>query len=111
MLSLSISFYSHGALLRAQALLESAKLQIREEVDNAFIHLFKSRDALKLSQSLTIAAEEKHIQAKQRYEHGLSDYIELQQSRQEYVDSFAALVVSYYDYFRSLASLDRSIGK
>lgn len=99
------------ALLRAKALLDSAKLQIREEVDNAFIYLFKSRDALKLSQSLSTAAEEKHIQAEQRYEHGLSDYIELQQSRQEYVDSLATLVVSYYDYFRSIASLDRSIGK
>jgi outer membrane protein len=99
------------ALLRAKSLLVSAKLSIKEEVDNAFIYLYKSRDALKLSQSLSNAAKEKHIQAEQRYEHGLSDYIELQQSRQNYIDSLASLVTSYYDYFRSLANLDRSIGK
>jgi len=99
------------ALLRAKSLLDSAKFSIKEEVDNAFIYLYKSRDALKLSQSLSDAAKEKHIQAEKRYEHGLSDYIELQQSRQNYIDSLAALVTSYYDYYRSLAELDRSIGK
>jgi outer membrane protein len=99
------------ALLRAKAMLDSAKLNIKEEVDNAFIYIFKSRDALKLSQSLSEAAKEKHIQAQKRYEHGLSDYIELQQSRQEYIDSLASLVVSYYDYYRSLATLDRAMGR
>jgi len=99
------------ALLRAKALLESAKLSIKEEVDNAYIYLYKNRDALKLSQSLSVAAKEKHIQAQKRYEHGLSDYIELQQARQNYIDSLASLVVSYYDYYRSLAQLDRSIGR
>jgi outer membrane protein len=99
------------AILRAQAMLESAKLKIKEEVDNAFILIFKSLDALKLSQSLSEAAKEKHIQAQQRYEHGLSDYIELQQSRQNYIDSLASLVTSYYDYYRSLAGLDRAIGR
>ncbi|MEA3523807.1 MAG: TolC family protein [Campylobacterota bacterium] len=99
------------ALLRAKSLLDSAKLSIKEEVSNAFIYLYKSRDALKLSQSLSNAAKEKHIQAQKRYEHGLSDYIELQQARQNYIDSLASLVTSYYDYYRSLAELDRAIGK
>ncbi|MEA1919834.1 MAG: TolC family protein [Campylobacterota bacterium] len=99
------------ALLRAKALLNSAKLSIKEEVDNAYIYLYKNRDALKLSQSLSVAAKEKHVQAQKRYEHGLSDYIELQQARQSYIDSLASLVVSYYDYYRSLASLDRAMGR
>jgi len=98
-------------LLRAKALLDSAKLSIKEEVDNAYIYLYKNRDALKLSQSLSVAAKEKHIQAQKRYEHGLSDYIELQQARQNYIDSLASLVVSYYDYYRSLAQLNRAIGR
>ncbi len=99
------------ALLRAKSLLQSAKLNIKEEVDNAYIYLYKSRDALRLSQSLSEAAKEKHIQAGQRYEHGLSDYIEVQQARQDYINSLASLVTSYYDYYRALASLDRAIGK
>ncbi len=99
------------ALLRAKALLESAKLNIKEEVDTAFIYIYKSRDTLKLSQSLSEAAKLKHIQAQRRYEHGLSDYIELQQSRKAYIDSLVSLVISYYDYYRSLATLDRAMGK
>jgi outer membrane protein len=99
------------AVMRSKSLLESAKLGIKEEVDTAYIYLYKSRDALTLSQSLSEAAKEKHIQAQKRYEHGLSDYIELQQARQNYIDSLASLVTSYYDFYRSLASLDRAIGR
>ncbi len=99
------------ALMRAKSLLESAKLRIKEEVDTAYIYLYKSHDALTLSQSLSEAAKEKHIQAQKRYEHGLSDYIELQQARQNYIDSLVSMVSSYYDYYRSLAKLDRAIGR
>jgi outer membrane protein len=99
------------ALMRARSEYINTKLAIKQEVDNAYIYLFKSRDGVKLSQSLSIAAKEKHVQAQKRYEHGLSDYIELQQARQNYIDSLASLVTAYYDVYRSQASLDRAIGK
>ncbi|MEA2111111.1 MAG: TolC family protein [Campylobacterota bacterium] len=99
------------ALLRSKSLYENSKLSIKQEVGEAYIYLFKNRDAVKLSQSLSIAAKEKHIQAQKRYEHGLSDYIELQQARQNYIDSLASLVRTYYDYYRALAALDRAMGR
>ena len=99
------------ALIRSRSLYESAKLSIKQEVDEAYIYLFKNRDTVKLSQSLSVAAKEKHTQAQKRYEHGLSDYIELQQARQNYIDSLASLVTSYYDYYRAEAGLDRAMGR
>ena len=99
------------ALMRSHSLYENAKLSIEKEVGDAYIFLLKNHDTVKLSQSLSAAAKEKHTQAQKRYEHGLSDYIELQQARQNYIDSLASLVTSYYDYYRAEAGLDRAMGK
>lgn len=97
--------------LKSQAQLSDAKLRIRQEVADAQVIVLKNRDSLQLSQSLAEAAKEKFIQAQKRYEHGLSDYIELQQARQGYIDANANLVTNYYDFFIALATRDRAIGK
>jgi len=64
-----------------------------------------------LSQSLTRAAKEKHNQVERRYQHGIADYIELQQARQGYIDSLAGIVTAYYSYYISLARLDNAVGR
>ena len=69
------------------------------------------KDSVELSQSLLEVSDEKFDQASKRYEHGLSDYIELQEARQGYIDSKASLVVNYYNYYSAVAVLDNSIGK
>ena len=69
------------------------------------------KDSVELSQSLLTASEEKFDQAQKRYEHGLSDYIELQQARQGYIDAKSSLVVDYYNYYNAIAVLDNAIGK
>ena len=56
-------------------------------------------------------SNEKFDQASKRYEHGLSDYIELQEARQGYINAMATLVVDYYDYYIAIAALDNAIGK
>ena len=88
-----------------------AKLNVKTEVTNAYINLNKVKDSVILSQSLLNASKEKFAQAEKRYEYGLSDYIELQQARQGYIDSAASLIIDYYDYFVAIAILDKSIGK
>ncbi len=98
-------------LLQQNASYENAKLQIVEETSNAFIKLLKTDSNVALSEELVAAAKEKFGQAQQRYEHGLSDYIELQEARQGYVNATADLVVNFYEYYISLASLDRAIGR
>jgi len=91
--------------------LEFLKLQIKKEVTEAYINLNESRDRVELSQALLQASAEKFNQAQKRYENGLSDYIELQQARQSYIDAKSSLVIDYYSYYDSLAKMYHAIGK
>ncbi len=98
-------------LLQQHASYDDAKLKIVEETSNAFIKLLKTDSNVELSEELVAAAKEKFGQAQQRYEHGLSDYIELQEARLGYINATADLVVNFYEYYISLAALDRAIGR
>ena len=98
-------------IVTANEQLNNAKLQIKKATTNAFINVSKVKDNVSLSQALLEVSDEKFNQAQKRYEHGLSDYIELQQSRQGYIDAKANLIVSYYEYYQSIAKLDNAIGK
>ena len=91
--------------------LQYSKLSIKKDTTEAFINVHKMKDSVELSQSLLEVSDEKFDQASKRYEHGLSDYIELQEARQGYIDSKASLVVNYYNYYSAIAVLDNSIGK
>lgn len=95
----------------ANETLNDSKLSIKKGTTQAYINVYKSKDSVELSQSLVSVSSEKFDQASKRYEHGLSDYIELQQARQGYIDSKAALIVDYYDYYIAIAYLDNAIGK
>jgi outer membrane protein len=94
-----------------QSELANARLKIKEEVSNAYITLLKNRDRVQLSQDVASATKEKFTQAQKRYENSLSDYIELQQARQEYIDSLSSLISAYYDLHIAKASLDRAVGR
>lgn len=94
-----------------EAQFQNSKLSIKKTATEAFINVYKTKDSVELSQNLLEVSNEKFLQASKRYEHGLSDYIELQQSRQGYIDSMATLVVNYYNYYQSVAYLDNAIGK
>jgi outer membrane protein len=98
-------------ILKAQSDLDNVELMIKQEVSDAFINVNRELDNTKLSQSLTISSQEKFIQVGQRYEHGLADFIELQEARQTYIDSLADLAQSYYKYYIAIAQLDNAIGK
>jgi outer membrane protein len=95
----------------SQAQLENSKLSIKKETTQAYINVNKAKDSVQLSQSLLEVSSEKFDQAQKRYEHGLSDYIELQQARQGYIDAKSTLVVNYYNYYNAIAVLDNAIGK
>ncbi|MBN2815925.1 MAG: TolC family protein [Campylobacterales bacterium] len=88
-----------------------SKLAIKKEITDAYINVNRSKDFVELAQSLVQVSAQKFEQASKRYEHGLSDYIELQQARQEYIDAKAKLVADYYDYYIAIANLDNAIGK
>lgn len=96
---------------KSKSEMQNSKLVIKKETTQAFINVYKMKDSVKLSQSLLEVSAEKFDQAGKRYEHGLSDYIELQQARQGYIDAKASLVVDYYNYYSAIAVLDNAIGK
>lgn len=98
-------------ILKSQAELDNTRLKIQKEVADAYISVNKELDNTVLSQSLSTLSKEKYIQAEKRYEQGLSDFVELQDSRQAYVDSLANLTQSYYRYYTAIAQLDNAIGK
>lgn len=98
-------------LLQSMSQYDVTKLKVRKETENANIYVLKAKDNVILSESLADAAKEKFRQAQQRYEHGLSDYIELQEARQDYINSLSILVTNFYDYYIAMANLDRVIGK
>ncbi|MBU1658413.1 TolC family protein [bacterium] len=91
--------------------LQLLKLSIQKETTQAFINVSKMKDSVLLSQNLLEVSQEKFEQAGKRYENGLSDYIELQEARQGYIDAMASLVINYYDYYNAVAILDNAIGK
>ncbi len=95
----------------AQTDLEYTKLSIKTATTTAYINVNKTKDSVELSQEILKVSNEKFDQAGKRYEHGLSDFVELQQSRQDYIDAMASLVVDYYDYYIAVADLDNAVGK
>ena len=95
----------------AQSNLQYSRLLIKTQTTQAYLNIYKAKDSVELSQSLLKVSNEKFHQASQRYEYGLSDFIELQQARQGYIDAMASLVIDYYNYYNSIAVLDNAIGK
>jgi len=99
------------ALLKASSQLKIVKLAIKRQVVDSYIRLRKSKKNVNLSESIAKASMQKFNQAQKRYENDLSDYIELQDAQQGYIQSLSDLVTAYYNYYISLAQLDHSIGK
>ncbi len=97
--------------LRLQVEQKRLRLKIKREVIQSYLEVQRSKDAITLSKEVVNASLQKFQQAQKRYEHGLSDYIELQDARQGYIRSLSDLVVAYYDYFIALAKLDFVTGK
>jgi len=97
--------------LKAASQVDNVRLLIKRQVIESSLGVKKTKDAVMLSESIANASEKKYFQAKKRYENDLSDYIELQEAQQSYIQSLGALVTSYYDYYISIAQLDFSVGR
>lgn len=80
-------------------------------MDASLINVPQARDNVLLSQNLVQAALEKFDQTQKQYENGLTDYIQLQESRQNYIDALSSLVNEYYSHYIALASLNRAVGE
>lgn len=99
------------AVLKAVSHMQSVKLAIRHQVVDSYIGVKRNRQNVTLSESIAKASLKKFDQAQKRYENDLSDYVELQDAQQGYIESLSNLVTAYYDYYISLAQLEHAIGK
>ena len=98
-------------VLKASSAVESAKLSVKREVLESHITLRRSKDNVALTESISNASLKKFEQAQKRYENELSDYVELQDAQQGYIQSLSDVVTAYYDYFIAMAQLDHAIGR
>jgi outer membrane protein len=99
------------AVLKASSQQQTVKLAIKRQVVDSYIGLRRSRKNVNLSESIAKASLKKFDQAQKRYENDLSDYVELQDAQQGYIQALSDLVTAYYDYYISLAQLDHAIGR
>ncbi len=99
------------AVLKASSQQQAVKLAIKRQVVDSYIGVRRSKKNVDLSESIAKASLKKFDQAQKRYENDLSDYVELQDAQQGYIQALSDLVTAYYDYYISLAQLDHSIGR
>jgi len=98
-------------VLKARSQVDSIKLSIKREVLEAHITVRQRKDNVRLTEKIAEASLQKFTQAQKRYENELSDYVELQDAQQGYIQSLSDMVNSYYDYFIAMAQLDHAVGK
>ncbi len=98
-------------VLKANSQVQSVKIAIKKQVVESHINLRRGKDIVKMYESISKASLKKYDQAQKRYENELSDFVELQDAQQGYIQSLSDLVNAYYDYYIALAQLDHAIGK
>jgi outer membrane protein len=97
--------------LKAASHVDEVRLLIKRQVIESRLGILRMKDSVTLSESIANASEKKFVQAKKRYENDLSDYIELQEAQQGYINSLGNLVIAYYDYYIAIAQLDHAVGR
>jgi outer membrane protein len=98
-------------VLKASSQVDSTKLSVKREVLESHITVRQGNDNVMLTQSIAKASLQKFDQAQKRYENELSDYVELQDAQQGYIESLSDVVNAYYDYYIAMAGLDHAIGR
>lgn len=98
-------------LSTAKKQLHQQKLQIRQDITDAYFNLRQSFDSIKISLlSLKLATENLDL-ANQRYQAGLNDLLEVNDAKLEYTRSKSSLVNTYYDHLTNTARLDYNLGR
>ena len=97
--------------LKAASHVDEVRILIKRQVIESSLGIQRTKDSVTLSQSIAKASEKKYEQAKKRYENDLSDYIELQEAQQGYINSLSELVNAYYNYYIAIAQLDFAVGR
>jgi outer membrane protein len=101
---------SRAAVSRLNALVESRKLSVTEEVTRAYFLLQTARETIKNAEIALGQAKDNLAIAQGRYKAGVSDSIELSDAQVLYTESRSALVRAAYESHKALAQLEFAAG-
>ena len=90
--------------------LTQEKLQIKEDITNAYFKLKESEESINIALLTVDLASQKLDLANKRYQSGLNDLVELNESKLQYTQSKSNLISTYYSYLSSKANVDYVIG-
>lgn len=102
------SAVSNLGILKQQ--LTQQRLQIKEEVTNAYFDLKQNEENINIALLSVDLSSQKLNLANQRYKAGLNDLVELNESKLQYIESKNKLINSYYNYLLSKANIDYAVG-
>ena len=86
------------------------KLQIKEDITNAYFKLKESEESINIALLSVDLSTVKLDLANKRYQAGLNDLVELNESKLQYTQAKSNLINTYYSYLSSKANLDYAIG-
>lgn len=86
------------------------KLQIKEDITDAYLKVKENEESINIALLTVDLSTQKLNLANQRYIAGLNDLVELNESKLQYTQAKSKLINTYYNYLRSIANLDYTIG-
>ncbi len=90
--------------------LEQKKLDIRQNITDAYLSVQQSYDSIKMNVlRLDLATKNLNL-ADERYKAGLNDLLELNDAKLEYTQAKTSLVNAYYVHLKNQAKLDYALG-
>jgi outer membrane protein TolC len=90
--------------------LTQEKLQIKEDITNAYFKLKESEESINIALLTVDLSTVKLDLANKRYQAGLNDLVELNESKLQYTQAKSKLINTYYSYLSSKANLDYAVG-
>jgi outer membrane protein len=97
-------------LKRLRAELRNQKLQVTEEISQAFFQWQTAKASIRSAETALRQAEENLAIARGRYKAGVSDVVELSDAQVLYTESRSALVQAVYERHEALAGLTFAVG-
>lgn len=86
------------------------KLQIKEDITSAYLKIKENEESINIAVlNLQLSADKLDL-ANQRYQAGLNDLVEVNDSKLAYTQAKSQLIDTYYDFLASKANLNYVIG-
>jgi outer membrane protein len=95
----------------AQYNLRAEQLKLTADVQSAHVTLIADYQALKLTESNSVAAREALQLAEERYRVGLNSLVDLQQARSDFETAEAGRINAVFEFHRAFAALESAVGR